>query len=493
MSSTSNSLLTTIERIESLIVHGSIAEAQAELISLLRRARPERKLLAKLAGQCRRSYLPERAISLLHRVVRPTGKVRCLEPATAAEKSEYAAALLYVGACHEALKLLSEVDANDYPHAALYEGFAHTRLWDLEKAADAYARAAAHPGMSTLARLRAKVELAGCWIEFAEHQDKAVKLLAELRTQTGPNLYRTIYKDVLMTTAQLYIHQGKPERVEEELVEFRSLNKEDGDPVYQLFARQWSAVARQDRKALSQVRTEFAALKRFEDARAGDIVMAMTTGDRTLLTHLYFGTPYAALRARIVERMGGQAPTPPQYEWRPFAGRDEDATVLDLTELKEGDLIARLLQSLAVDFYKAVQVAELHERLYPNEYFNPDSSPDRLHQVMRRLRRWISQQELPLEIREEGGFYFIEATGPIVLRLKDVSESYLRSVPTHHARVLDRFRKLAEVHQDRPVTISDVATFFDVSTRSAMRYLVAARELGLVERAGTAYQLKQPA
>src|SRR5207302_175208 len=90
----------------------------------------------------------------------------------------------------------------------------------------------------------------------------------------------------------------------------------------------------------------------------------------------------------------------------------------------------RMLQSLALDFYRPLQLAELHERLYPREYFNPFSSPDRVHQAARRLRRWLQENRIPLGISEELGQYRLSSDRGCTVVVQAVSEkTWLETAP----------------------------------------------------------------
>src|SRR5205823_2140501 len=69
----------------------------------------------------------------------------------------------------------------------------------------------------------------------------------------------------------------------------------------------------------------------------------------------------------------------------------------------------------AQDHYRPLPLLALHERLYPGMHFNPDSSPDQLHQLFRRLRRALALGQLALSVREHRGAYALQGEQPLLL------------------------------------------------------------------------------
>src|SRR5687768_4925600 len=78
----------------------------------------KRNARLKLAQLSRRAGLPSLSLRLLAPFVRP--KRILLEPASQAEKAEYAAALIDVGAVNEGLKLLESIDTKKETQALLF-------------------------------------------------------------------------------------------------------------------------------------------------------------------------------------------------------------------------------------------------------------------------------------------------------------------------------------------------------------------------------------
>ena len=72
-------------------------------------------------------------------------------------------------------------------------------------------------------------------------------------------------------------------------------------------------------------------------------------------------------------------------------------------------------RALANDFYSPARIATLFSFLFPNEFFNPQSSPHRVHETLRRLRGWFKLNDVPLTVSHDAGQYRLAATGPYCL------------------------------------------------------------------------------
>src|SRR4051812_40729895 len=92
-----------LKKIDDWIRQGKFDLAKREIEYCSHRCR-DRENQLKLAAYARRAGIPHKAISILSPRVRPDGSGT--PKATVVEKVEYAAALIRIGATHEALKLL---------------------------------------------------------------------------------------------------------------------------------------------------------------------------------------------------------------------------------------------------------------------------------------------------------------------------------------------------------------------------------------------------
>ena len=166
-----------------------------------------------------------------------------------------------------------------------------------------------------------------------------------------------------------------------------------------------------------------AILKRhWETVRDCDYHRGIALRDGGLLKHVYFGTPYERFRERIPLGMLDRGCSRDEYPWQ--LGSGSSSRVFDLAmgseELGRHDMnsnpkLLTAFRALANDFYSPARIATLFSFLFPNEFFNPQSSPHRVHETLRRLRGWFKLNDVPLTVSHDAGQYRLAATGPYCL------------------------------------------------------------------------------
>jgi hypothetical protein len=149
--------------------------------------------------------------------------------------------------------------------------------------------------------------------------------------------------------------------------------------------------------------------------------------------------------------------------------------------LKPGQLLHRLLATLASDFYRPFRLASLHSLLYPREYFNPVTSPMRVHQATRHLRAWLEEEGIALRIEEQHGLYRLTGTaGCLITRGEALGHK--------RAGILHLLRSRWPAQK---FSIGAVMRQLKMPRRSALRVLQAAHKSGELARegkgAGTVY------
>jgi hypothetical protein len=86
--------------------------------------------------------------------------------------------------------------------------------------------------------------------------------------------------------------------------------------------------------------------------------------------------------------------------------------------IKAGSAIHRTLQALQKDFYRPIALGELYESVFNEKYFDPFAAHNRIHQIVRRVRVWIKENDLRWEIQlDERGLLFLNGAGS-ALRLQ---------------------------------------------------------------------------
>ncbi|MEK6625719.1 MAG: hypothetical protein AABY86_12160, partial [Bdellovibrionota bacterium] len=225
-----------------------------------------------------------------------------------------------------------------------------------------------------------------------------------------------------------------------------------------------------------------------ENVRSCDYYEATCFKNEKLLIQLYFGTTYPTFRKRILKVLGGVEKLPTQYQWSFFRPTLANSPIVNLHNgqsnlgpswLKEGQIPQRLLLALSQDFYKPMRVSELHELLYPKEYYHPTSSPDRIHQALRRLRHWFQKNHISLEIKEDSGFYSLTSSHGCTICLT-------RDTPAHALsyKMQQHLRQLQDHFKTRLIVAAEGAQILGVSHRSTIRILNQMCVHGPLERIG---------
>ncbi|MCB0386846.1 MAG: hypothetical protein KDD43_15740, partial [Bdellovibrionales bacterium] len=201
--------------------------------------------------------------------------------------------------------------------------------------------------------------------------------------------------------------------------------------------------------------------------------------DDELLVRVYFGTPFASYRQYILERAKRKVTLPRHYDWQVGEGALKRGRVFDLrageeisgsSRLRAGFLEHRCLQVLASDIYRPVRLGALFGHLYPDDYFDANSSPTRIHQILRRLRRWLESEGWPIDIKGRGHAFSLSASAPVRLRLTLSENLYL---PGSRERQLDH---LVELFGKKAFSSSQAAEALGVSKRQINKLMLADSE-----------------
>jgi hypothetical protein len=141
----------------------------------------------------------------------------------------------------------------------------------------------------------------------------------------------------------------------------------------------------------------------FETVRELDLHYAVARKDQALFQKVYQGTRFPSYRKNIKQKYGEIAGS--QFSRKILFSTEDDPSVAEDFNSESLDLSASSLQMLKIllsDFYRPIQLGEVFRDLYPMEYFNPNSSKDRLYKVFSRLKHELQLQSAPLEISWRG-------------------------------------------------------------------------------------------
>ena len=482
----------SLSQIEALVRSGEGVEARAALRALMEKPVP-RPLMAKSAALLRRADLPLAAIRLLNPIVHPAG--RRVSTASDEEKAEYAAALSFIGAPKEALALLKTVDDKIVPERLLYEAYALISQWDYQGAIPRLAAYVQGRNLGSYQRIVGQVNLAAALV-FERRQPQATYLLREIAAETSVRKLRRLHGITLELSAQDSLTRKDWAGTERLLTQAKQF-LHGSQAIEAFFVRKWEAILELCRShgsasslaALGAVRREALEWRNWECLRSCDLYEAIVTGNDKLFHRVYFGTPFDSFRKWMRFEVADSAEPPQELVWHPGPAEPSPVTIDLLTgeiegessgRLKRGQLNHRLLVALARDFYRPLRLASLHALLYPNEYFNPVTSPIRIHQAMHGLRHWLETSGVPLTLEESSGAYRLVGGAGLKVPMANGAEDKL-TVPLGALR-----RQFA----GKAFSMREVIECLKLPRRSVLRILQGAHGAGELVRTGAGAQTR---
>jgi len=482
---------TLLPRLDRWIRDGHGAKAQPDLEKMAASKVP-RAYAARVGQLAWRAGLAPLGLRVLNPIVRPREKAPVI--ASHEEQAEYAACLLKVGAWDEAASLLKSLSPVNTPQVWLYLAFAAVARWDYAESIPFLEKYLLDKRITPYQRMVGEVNLAAAFVHERVFL-KATPLLRQLLYRSSVQRSQLVLGRVLELSAENFIEQKKYARAEPFLKRAQTVLA-DSKGIDLFFVRKFRAIIaflEGDPSELKAFRKESLERRHWETVRDLDRVEALHERDSKLLTHLYFGTPFAAFRESLLRQAGEWKPAE-KYRWR-LGGKDS-ATVVQVAEgkradaqvsLKPGQAVHRLLMILASDFYRPFRTATLCNQLYPGEHFHPEHSATKLRQVFLRLRDWIREEKLGLVIDEENGNYRLVASQPVVLELSRNEQLGTKERPS---LVLEQIRE----RFPQGFGAKEAADALGLSARALQRILEKALSGELIQRVGkgkkTRYQFR---
>lgn len=449
-----------IQDLEKLVRDGQFTKAKL-LIKELRISEIPRSQSLAYANIASRLGLLHVALRVLNPVIRGPNA----HEATAEEKLQYANCLRKLGAVEEAMAIIIEIQSA-HPEALLHLAFCLQSQWRYKEAIPILEKAVAEKGLEPYRQLVAKVNLLAAFVN-EKLSDQAVALANELVKALENSPSRLLYANVLELSAQIEIHRGNFSEAFIRLEKAKTLLSEAQGSTSTIFIEKWMAIGHslQQKKVVPELMTiHQKALEQghWETVRDCEFYRASLTGDRSTLIKLYFGTPHAEFRERILQT-GLDIP-----ETWDYADGLKPKRILDLRtgvmssgdfHVEPGQASHRLLIALSQDLYRPLPLLALFSRLFPGEYFNPDSSPNRVHQILKRYRKI----DIGIAVEEADESYRLNLGPEVAIRLP--KESF--SLGTEELR----FLKLRSQVKPGSFTLEDAISALEVSRSSAQRVL----------------------
>ena len=476
--------LPILSELEELVRSGNFREVQRQLkkINIKQIPRDQAQAYANIS---RRVFDFRLALRILNPIVRAENSFQ--QPAIETELIEYAESLRRVGAVSEAVKILEGINRKKFPQAGFHLALCHMAQWRTAPVINLLTEYIASFSEPTYAQCVAKVNLAAALIA-EEHLSEASSLLDELLIETKEKSFKLLYGNTNELSAQIEIlHKKNWQQADKYLSDAMTVLGDSTNSADLLFIQKWQAVmesyqAERATESLYKVRQRAVEIQHWETIRSCDFYIAKINQDIPALVRLYFATPFESFRKKIITEPGLNEAIPDSYVWhqegvnpkRVFnvtLGESEDGTM----SLPTGQALHLLLILLTRDLYRPQPLLSLFAGVFQNEYFNPESSANRIHQLTKRLREWIAENDLPVELKELDGNYNLQITGSLGFVLPKQPLPLCQ----HELELIKLATKVGE-----QFTAKEAAQGVSTSLATVQRLLVWGAESGRIEVLG---------
>lgn len=368
-----------------------------------------RAMRLPLARLCRRTGLIALGFRLLAPVINETVELANGKPSIE-EKAEYALLLQRSGGVREALQMLLRPEMEIFPETRLYRAFCYFNLWDFASAVPELEHYLTFPHES-YPQLIGATNLASAYLNVGRLQEAEALASENVATAEKKNFARLLSNNRELIAASRF-ERGDFNGAQAELQRGLELlaNAQTTD---ELYLHKWlaaiEAVRTQSAEPLRAFRKQALARGHFESVRESDLLGLRVEFDAKIFAHLYFGTPYEPYRERMC-RLLNQSHPHSDYLLGPDSGLKIDLITgqgIGVSEIPQGSQTHQLIEILFRDLYRPVSLGALFSQLFPGERFSYESSPDRVHQVLRRTRQWIRESSIGLKVEENNGLYSI--------------------------------------------------------------------------------------
>lgn len=376
----------------------------------------------------------------------------------------------------------------DRPRKHLFLAFAEIGEWNYESAKEHLEVYLKYNSLSQYDRAIGKVNLLASKVTLLPNGGKDLALEKEIESlihRCEQEQYFTLKTNLEEIRIQLLLKSYSQSRAKETAGLVKSI-VDDPRAKDNLFILKWSILAETPTLASTQneiktwktrllkLKKQALEIKHYETVREVDFYLARF--QKNLVEKVFFGTPFKTYRQRIIDEYSPQLPDHYWYSLNQQINYRFD--YLSFNDLKPGSLPMRLILALSQDFYRPLNKYSLFTAVFPKEHINPDSSFNKLHQVIFRARKWLDKNDIPLDITEENESFSLMGPVSIKIYLKDRKDNLIVS---DDKKIIGE--KITDIFHEKMFSINDLieAKLFK-NLRAAQRYLKENSDL--IERHG---------
>ncbi len=416
------------------------ANKAPELRKLMDAIKPQdvpRSLTARFANLLKRMGAIKYAIKVLNPIVRSE-----ITKPNVSEIIEYASCLTRFSLEEESIALLNEIKDEPNPDIQFELAAAHISKWNFQPAIPFLKKYLECEGLSPYKICVGEVNLSVCYI-YTDELKKAESTLQHVLKVTEESGFDLLSGNALELMGEIYLMNHDFERAERY---FQESGKKliSANPRYRLYLERWRVIGKMIKEKgskgsldeFTRVRKKLAEIRDWSSLRQIEVFRAVVTDDVEAIKNLYYGVPYPEFRKRTLALWGKPFKIDSYYERQIGPRASNIKKVFDValgkdlhtgSQLKVGQTFHRLLQVLVSDFYSPFLTAKIFSLVFKGTSFNPNTSPQQVYILVKRLNEWFLKNKIPLAVLRGQGGYRLRAEEAYVLQIPNDMDMGIRT------------------------------------------------------------------
>ncbi len=387
-----------------------------------------RPSMARYANLLRRMGETKYALGLLNPLIHNQ-----INKPSVPEIIEYASCLTRLGLEDESVLRLTKIKDEPNPEISYALAMSYVSKWDYSNAILFFEKYLTHGSLSPYKAYVGKINLAAAYF-YINNLVRAEAILEEILPTLQKNGFDLLWGNVLQLLGQIATIRRDFKKANHFFDEAEK-KLESSNPRYHLYLETWTTISKMYKEDGSKESSEKWELLRKKAVKLSDwntlreieLFKAVARNDEEAVKKLYYGVPYPEYRKRILfiwqkplnleayyERQVGQGTFNPKEIFDVASGKD----MYTGCQLKAGQTLNRCLQVLASDFYAPFLTTRIFSLVYPGSPFNPNSSPQQVYEIVKRLNRWFIKNKIPLFVYRSKFGYRLRATRAYTLRTR---------------------------------------------------------------------------
>lgn len=405
-------------------------------------------------------------------------------PATDSEKAIYALALLRLGAFREAKQILSSIDPGKDPQVYFYRASLNMNQWNYDRAIPDLKRYIQQKEIPLYSRLVGRLNLCASLVSN-KNWTQADLEISKLMRILQKNKIQLLSGNLLEIRSQMHYDQNNPADALKDLQQ-AAIILQKADERSRLYIEKWRLIneMKESQKPLSfinqfaELKIKASKIKDWETCRDCDLQQARILKNEELMSRVFWGSQFLGYKKRILNLFSDLQPGS-DFVWQHDTKSNNDS--LDLVTAAPTYILRKLFFILTREMYQPLRTTEILDQLFPQEYYNPITSPAKLHRLIARARHWLQVEQIPVGIESFGQAFKLVFLSPCNLLLR-------KDFPL--AQVL----QLPQVTRQDFFKAKDWAQELSISLRTARHQIQLLVEKGLVQSfirgPNTKYRLK---